>query len=467
MKSKVFISYAHEDIEYLERFLVFLKPMQRKHAVDVWVDTRIEPGEPWKKKIEEALESAKIAVLLVSADFVASDFITDVELPRLLARAQEKGTTIMPVIVKPAQFSDTELSDYKAVNDPTNPLVDMSEGDRDRVWLDLAQHIEEVIARPLPGDGDGNNAISRQKIRHPDNTGPGIESLDKGKYGQKHTGVAVKTLRQQKMTRFKIGIAFAVLIALSLTLLIQIYYLYERIEHFSELGMVYIGDYKTGKLMHEIVKHLQSVAAKGQSSADTFIVADFANYGSLTFSERYQEYHEAILNLAKKAPVGGRIFKALFSSDTGAEKILKRQIPEKDWPDKIQDPHFRQKLEKWFALEDVQEAIRSEGALSLSALDNFIRGNFRELDYKTFVRCVMIHNAYVIKQLTERGALVKRSDKNFSFHFWLTGREMGVMGVVDVNEVIDEPGFRVQGEMGIRFWNTAHLYFEFMPTHTN
>ena len=84
----VFISYSHSDREYLDRLLVHLKPLEKDGRIDLWVDTRLRAGDRWKKEIEKALNRANVAVLLVSADFLASDFITDNELPPLLKNAE-------------------------------------------------------------------------------------------------------------------------------------------------------------------------------------------------------------------------------------------------------------------------------------------------------------------------------------------------------------------------------------------
>src|ERR1043166_7664288 len=100
-RTSIFVSYSHQDIEWLTRLRVHLRPLERVHPIEIWDDTRINPGADWLKEIQTALQLAKVAVLLISADFLASEFISTNELPRLLDAAARGGADILPVIVSP------------------------------------------------------------------------------------------------------------------------------------------------------------------------------------------------------------------------------------------------------------------------------------------------------------------------------------------------------------------------------
>jgi hypothetical protein len=121
-RDQVFISYSSEDSEWLERLEKHLKPRIRSGKLDVWSDQRIKPGVEWRKEIDQALARAKVAVLLVSPDFVASEFIAKNELPPLLEAAKQGGVTILWVPVNTAAYKEAGIDIYQAAIDPRKPL---------------------------------------------------------------------------------------------------------------------------------------------------------------------------------------------------------------------------------------------------------------------------------------------------------------------------------------------------------
>ncbi len=82
--NKIFISYSHKDGEWKDRLLVQLRVLEKQGFLETWDDSRIKTGDDWFPEIEKALEEANIAILMISADFLASDFILGEEIPRLL-----------------------------------------------------------------------------------------------------------------------------------------------------------------------------------------------------------------------------------------------------------------------------------------------------------------------------------------------------------------------------------------------
>jgi|CXWL01.1.fsa_nt_gi molecular chaperone DnaK len=141
----VFISYAHEDAGWLAKLRVHLRPLERLGAVEIWHDKKIAAGDEWRTEIDGALSRANVAVLLVSAHFLASDFIYDHELPPLLDRYASKGVAILPIFVGPCYFErDPFLKRLQAFNNPSRPLKALSEAE---VETELAKVTKAIWAR--------------------------------------------------------------------------------------------------------------------------------------------------------------------------------------------------------------------------------------------------------------------------------------------------------------------------------
>jgi tetratricopeptide (TPR) repeat protein len=125
---------------------VHLKRLENQSSVERWDDTRIEAGSPWRKEIETAMSSAVAAVLLITEDFLASDFICQYELPPLLRAAKKKGTLIIPVIGMPCSYSKhRELSKLQAINPLNRTLSKMTAGDQEELWIKVVSQIERKL----------------------------------------------------------------------------------------------------------------------------------------------------------------------------------------------------------------------------------------------------------------------------------------------------------------------------------
>jgi hypothetical protein len=146
-RDQIFICYSREDTSWKERVCVHLRPLDRTGAIDVWSDARIEAGDRWREEIADALDRARIALLLISADFFASDFIHSDELPHLLAAAKKHGCRVIPVLVGPSMYHDVpELACFQSV--PTSgTLSDMSREHAEAVLATLARSIAQSLPR--------------------------------------------------------------------------------------------------------------------------------------------------------------------------------------------------------------------------------------------------------------------------------------------------------------------------------
>lgn len=140
-RKKIFICYSHADYRHLERLQIHLADYVREKLIDVWDDTKIAPGAKWHEEMKNAIETTNIAVLLVSADFLASQFIAENELPPLLTAAQ---AIILPVIVSPCSYKFSELSQFQAVNSSSKTLTKMNRHEREELWNRVANIIRDA-----------------------------------------------------------------------------------------------------------------------------------------------------------------------------------------------------------------------------------------------------------------------------------------------------------------------------------
>ncbi|QJD81545.1 toll/interleukin-1 receptor domain-containing protein [Spirosoma rhododendri] len=161
-RTDVFVSYSHADKEWLTKLQIHLRPLKTHHNVVIWADTELRGGDKWRTEIEKALARAKAAILLVSAHFMASDFIINNELPPLLKAAEKDGVLILPIIVgQSGGFTISNLSQFQAMNGPTQPLNLMSPGQVDQILTQVFTRVYEFFVKPTTPAKSGKKSTSK------------------------------------------------------------------------------------------------------------------------------------------------------------------------------------------------------------------------------------------------------------------------------------------------------------------
>jgi len=158
---KVFVSYSHKDEKALEQLQRYLHPLERDGLFTAWADTRLQGGDDWKKEIDQALAEASVAVLLISQDFLNSKFITEEEVPRVLAREAVGKMTVLPVFLGPSYVAETGFPDprtsgrdkilltkFQGYGKPDHPLSDLEWSAKERIYFELSRRL-----RTLAGAG--------------------------------------------------------------------------------------------------------------------------------------------------------------------------------------------------------------------------------------------------------------------------------------------------------------------------
>ncbi len=147
MKSpSVFISYSHKNEDWKDRLVSHLGVLQKQGLLEIWEDRQIEGGSNWLQEIESGINRAQVAVLMISADFLNSDFILGKEVPDLLKRREKDNLRILPLIVKPCVWGAVDwLNPIQAHPKDGKPLTGGSEFQIDSDLTAFATEIHELL----------------------------------------------------------------------------------------------------------------------------------------------------------------------------------------------------------------------------------------------------------------------------------------------------------------------------------
>lgn len=137
----VFIAHVSEDRKWVDRLRQHLQPLVHAGLLDAWDATKIRPGDVWREEIERALHRARSAIVLVSSAFLASDFIREEMLPRLLDAAKLRGMVLKPLLVSPSAFAGSPLSAYQPFNRAGQELASVKWVECEELLLQVAQNV--------------------------------------------------------------------------------------------------------------------------------------------------------------------------------------------------------------------------------------------------------------------------------------------------------------------------------------
>jgi internalin A len=152
---RVVFSYSHKDEELRDQLETHLKLLQRQGVISTWHDRKINPGDEWKGVIDENFQRAELILLVVSADFIASDYCYEIEMKTSLERHERGEAKVFPIIVRECRWQKAPFGALQSL--PRDGRAVTSWGKRDKAWTDVAGGIEsgaEEIRRKR-GQGAG------------------------------------------------------------------------------------------------------------------------------------------------------------------------------------------------------------------------------------------------------------------------------------------------------------------------
>jgi cellulose biosynthesis protein BcsQ len=173
-RPRIIVSYSHKDEDWKDRLVTHLGVLKHEGLLDTWDDRRIAGGDDWYPEIEKAINTAGVAILMISASFLNSDFIIKEEIPRLLERREKEGLRILPVIVKPCAWQQVKwLPRILARPKDGRPLSGGNEHEIDADLAAIAEEIAEIVPRLSEGswlrasrsrqDSHGHTAIDEPR----------------------------------------------------------------------------------------------------------------------------------------------------------------------------------------------------------------------------------------------------------------------------------------------------------------
>jgi hypothetical protein len=142
---KIFYSYARADEKLRETLETHLAVLKRQNLIEAWKDRQVEAGQEWDDAIKRKLAEAELVLLLVSPNFMASDYIWEKELAPALERRGQGKAVVVPIIVRPTDLKNIEFMKLQALPRDGKPVVTWDS--QDEAWVNVAKGLRQVVER--------------------------------------------------------------------------------------------------------------------------------------------------------------------------------------------------------------------------------------------------------------------------------------------------------------------------------
>ncbi len=201
--SKIFISYSHQDETWKDRLHTQLAVLELEGYLSTWDDRKIKPGKDWLPEIKSALNQADVAIMLISADFLTSEFIRTEEVPTLLERREREGVWVIPLIVRPCRWQNIEwlkaiLGGYR----DNVALSGLSEHQQEEALSDLAGKIHDILHTST------NQSSSKTKPSTTNPTTPKTPAPQSATISNNIPAAENKFFGNQTDKRFRVALSF-------------------------------------------------------------------------------------------------------------------------------------------------------------------------------------------------------------------------------------------------------------------
>lgn len=140
---RVFVSYSKADEAYKVELEKHLNVLKRQNLISTWSDRQLVAGEEWDKRIKSELSQADIILLLVSSDFIATDYVWDIEIQRALERHERGEARVIPIILRPCLWSVAPFAKLNALPNKGKPISEYN--NKDEAWAEIAEKLRVLV----------------------------------------------------------------------------------------------------------------------------------------------------------------------------------------------------------------------------------------------------------------------------------------------------------------------------------
>src|SRR5260370_9375068 len=147
---EIFCCYARKDQMLLNELKAHLMPLQYQGLITIWTDTDIDAGIEWEKEIEKHLDAAQIILLLVSPDFMISEYCYSKEMRRAMERYQKGEVHVIPIILRSVACQDAPFGKLQVLPTDAQPVISSKWHDSDEAFLDIVSGIRKVVKHLAP-----------------------------------------------------------------------------------------------------------------------------------------------------------------------------------------------------------------------------------------------------------------------------------------------------------------------------
>jgi len=164
-KVNVFLSYSHKDETLKEQMDAHLSALKRSGAIETWNDRKIVPGDEWEKEIDKRLTEADVILLLISSDFLASDFCYRIETLNALERHGRGTAVVIPVVLRDVDFRGLPIASLQMLPRDAVPVTSSRWGSQDEAFKDVAEGVRKSIESLQEQRLISHDEVSRPQVR--------------------------------------------------------------------------------------------------------------------------------------------------------------------------------------------------------------------------------------------------------------------------------------------------------------